>query len=267
MALLRVYRALFVAQVQNASQYRLQSVLWLLFSVIRPVIFLAAWSAVARAQGGSVQGMTPADFATYYLTLTLVSQLTQSWNAWDFEFEVRNGTLSSKLLRPLHPIHYAVVENVVWKLVTIVVLLPVLVVLAWSFEARFATTQPWQVVAFATSVLVAAALRFVFWWSIACAAFWTTRVHAVAELTDRLTFVFGGIIGPIGLLPGVFQYVAYALPFGYMLGVPADILRGGASPQTALLLIGGQLGWLGLSWLALQWAWRRGVRQYAAVGA
>lgn len=267
MALPRVYRALFVAQVQNASQYRLQSVLWLLFSVIRPVIFLAAWSAVARAQGGSVQGLTPADFATYYLTLTLVSQLTQSWNAWDFEFEVRNGTLSSKLLRPLHPIHYAVVENIVWKGITLVVLVPILVALAWSFDAHWDRIQPWQVAAFAASVLVAAALRFVFWWAIACAAFWTTRVHAVAELADRLSFVFGGTIGPIGLLPGVFQYVAYALPFGYMLGVPADMLGGGASPRTALLLLAGQLAWLGLSWLALRWAWRRGVRQYGAVGA
>jgi len=43
---IRTYRALLVAQIQAASQYRVQSILWMLFSVIRPVIFLAAWVAV-----------------------------------------------------------------------------------------------------------------------------------------------------------------------------------------------------------------------------
>ena len=34
-----------------------------------------------------------------------------SWDAYDFEFEVRQGKLSPKLLRPLHPLHYAIVEQ------------------------------------------------------------------------------------------------------------------------------------------------------------
>ena len=41
-ALPRIYRVLFVANFQAATQYRVQSVLWLLFAVIRPVVFLAA---------------------------------------------------------------------------------------------------------------------------------------------------------------------------------------------------------------------------------
>jgi ABC-type uncharacterized transport system permease subunit len=44
--LLRIYRALFVAEFQAAAQYRVQSVLWLLFPIIRPLVFRAAASAV-----------------------------------------------------------------------------------------------------------------------------------------------------------------------------------------------------------------------------
>ena len=101
--LLRVYRQLFVAQFQSAAQYRIQFVLWMLFSVIRPTIFLAAWVAVARARGGEVGGYSAADFAGYYIGLALVLHLTASWNSYEFEYEVRHGGLSSKLLRPLHP--------------------------------------------------------------------------------------------------------------------------------------------------------------------
>jgi ABC-2 type transport system permease protein len=263
---IRTYRALFVAQIQAAAQYRVQSVLWMFFSVIRPVIFLAAWVSVANAQGGSVGGYDVRDFAGYYVAVSLVSQLAMSWNAYDFEFEIRMGRLSPKLLRPLHPIHYAVVENVIWKLTTIVPLLIVLTVVVVTFDPRFRTT-PAHIALFVPSILLAAALAFVSGWVVAAVAFWTTRVHAVATLWDRAAFIFAGQIAPLALLPDPLQVIALALPFGYIVGVPAEILRGGVDVPTALLLMAGQAFWLAFFLVAFQFVWRAGVRQYSAVGA
>ena len=133
--MIRTYRALLVAQIQAAAQYRVQSILWMFFSVIRPVIFLAAWVAVANAQGGQIGAYDTRDFAGYYVALALVTNLVFSWNAYDFEFEIRMGRLSPKLLRPLHPIHYAVVENLVWKMTTMIPLLLILGVVIVTFDA------------------------------------------------------------------------------------------------------------------------------------
>ncbi len=264
--LLHIYNVLFVANFQQAAQYRVQSVLWLLFAVIRPVVFLAAWSAAANAQGGAIGDFSVGDFAAYYVCLTLVGQLTMSWNAYDFEIEIRQGKLSPKLLRPLHPLHYAVVENLVWKVTTLPALVPALILIAWTFQARFAT-QPWQLVVFVPSVLLAVALRFVFGWVVAALAFWTTRIHAIMHLYDRLTFLFAGQIAPLSLLPGPLAALAYALPFGYMLWAPSEILRGGASFEQAALILAGQTVWLAVSWVAFVVIWRMGLRQFSAVGA
>ena len=119
MTLVRIYRALLLAGFQQAAQYRVQSLLWMLFAVIRPVIFLAAWVAVAVAQGGDIAGYKVGDFAAYYVCLTFVSQLTMAWNSHEFEWEVNQGRLSAKLLRPLHPLHYSVVDNLIFKLNTL----------------------------------------------------------------------------------------------------------------------------------------------------
>ena len=264
--MIRTYRALLVAQLQAASQYRVQVILWMLFSVIRPVIFLAAWVAVANSQGGKIGAYDVRDFAAYYIALSLVSCLTASWNAYEFEYEVRFGRLSPKLLRPLHPIHYAVVENFVSKLMQIVPLAIVLVLVSFSFDARFRTT-PAHIVLFVPSVVLAAALSFLSGWVLATTAFWTTRVHAISTFWDRAAFIFAGQIAPLALLPGPLQAISLALPFGYILGVPAEILRGGVDVSTALLLMGGQLIWLAIFYFALQGVWRAGVRQYSAVGA
>ena len=261
-----IYRALLVANLQAASQYRVQSALWLLFAVVRPVVFLAAWSAAAAAQGGAIGDYAIGDFAAYYVCLTLVTQLTMAWNAYDFELEVRQGKLAPKLLRPLHPLHYAVAENLIYKLTTIPVLLPALAIIAWSFQARFAT-QPWQVAVFVVSVTLAAALRFVFGWVMASLAFWTTRVHGIMHLYDRVVFVFAGQIAPLSLLPGPLAVIGYALPFAYMLWAPAEILRGGMQPDQAMLVLAAQGVWLLVSWLAFVLVWRLGLRQFSAVGA
>lgn len=264
--MIRIYQALLVAQLQAVSQYRVQSVLWMLLEIIRPVIFLAAWVAVANSQGGQIGSYDVRDFAAYYIALTLVLQLVFSWNAYDFEYEVRQGRLSPKLLRPLHPIHYAVVENFVWKVTTFIPLAICLAVVALTFDARFRTT-PAHLVLFIPSVLLGAALGFLSGWVVATTAFWTTRVHAVSTLWDRGIFIFAGMIAPLALLPGPLETVARVLPFGYMLGVPAEILRGGVDVPTAMLLIGGQAIWVVIFYVAYQRVWRAGVRQYSAVGA
>jgi ABC-2 type transport system permease protein len=185
------------------------------------------------------------DFAAYYVCLSLVSQLTMAWNLYEFELEIRQGKLAPKLLRPLHPLHYALVENLVFKMTTLPALLPALLIIAWTFQAHF-ETQPWHIVLFVPSVALAAALRFVVGWVLASVAFWTTRVHAVMHLYDRLTFVFAGQIAPMSLLPGPLAALGYALPFSYMLWAPTEILR---------------------VWWFASWFWRFGVSNYTGASA
>jgi viologen exporter family transport system permease protein len=262
----RLYRVLFVASFQQMAQYRIQSVLWLLLAVIRPVVFLAAWSAAAATQGGSIGGYSIGDFAAYYVCLTLVSQLTMAWEAYDLEFEVRQGKLAPKLLRPLHPIHYTVVANVVYKITTLPALVPALVLIGWTFQARF-ETQWWQVAIFVPSVVLAAALRFVFGWFLGAFAFWTTRLHAIMHLYDRVVFLLSGQVAPLSLLPGPLATLGYALPFGYMMWAPAELLRGGMAYDQAIVTLGAQLTWLVVSSIAYVVVWRLGLRQFSAVGA
>ncbi|MGH2602073.1 MAG: ABC transporter permease [Dehalococcoidia bacterium] len=264
--LLRTYRALLLAQLQAAMQYRLQMFLYVFFSFMRPIIFLAAWSAVAAAQGGTVAGYDQGAFAAYFVAAMLVTHFTFAWNAYDFEYQVRQGQLSSKLLRPLHPVHHSVAENIVWKAFTAVAVLGVSVFIAITFGARF-ETQPWHLALGIPSVLLGAVLYFTLDITLASIAFWTTRVHAAVTLYQRAAFIFAGQIAPLALLPGPLQAVAYVLPFGYTLGVPADILRGGPTFEEAIRMVAGQVVWVVLALAIFRAVWRAGLRAYTAVGA
>jgi ABC-2 type transport system permease protein len=189
-----------------------------------------------------------------------------AWNSHEFEWEVNQGRLSAKLLRPLHPLHYSVVDNLIFKINTLPVLGVILILVSMSFGAIY-RTEPWQVVAFVPSVLLAAALLFVFNWVIAALAFWATRMRTANTLFQRASFVFAGQIAPIGLMPGWLQAVSFALPFWYMIGAPTEILRGGLTPEQVGLILLGQAAWLVVTYVAFVWVWKRGLRAYSAVGA
>jgi ABC-2 type transport system permease protein len=266
MSLIATYKALLLAGFQQMAQYRIQSLLWMLFAIIRPVIFLAAWVAIATAQGGTVSGYTVGGFAAYYVCLAWVSQMVMAWNSQEFEWEVNQGRLSAKLLRPLHPLHYSVVDNIVYKVTTLPVLAVILVVISLAFDAQF-RTEPWHILVFVPSVILAGALFFVFGYIIASLAFWATRMRTANTLWQRASFVFAGQIAPIALMPGWLQAMAYGLPFWYMQGAPAEFLQGSVTPERAAFILAGQTVWLIVCYAAFRVVWRRGVRAYSAVGA
>lgn len=264
--MIRVYRALITQSIQVLSAYRVSLFLYALFSFIRPIIFLAAWTAVAESQGGRLGTFSRTDLGGYFAIAIIVTHLTAAWDFFEFEWEIRRGSLSPKLLRPLHPINYSIVNNVLWKIMTSIVVVPVAIAVAITFEARFATT-PAHLALGAVSVVLAGALTFIFGWIFASVAFWTTRVQAVVTLYQRTAFIFSGQVAPLLLLPFPLLVAALVLPFGYMLGVPTEILRGGVDVGTALLLIGGQVVWLTIGIVLYRIVWSAGLRQYSAVGA
>ena len=264
--MIQIYRALLIQAFQQMAQYRVAMFLYALFSFIRPIIFLAAWLAVAESQGGRLGAFSSSDLAAYFVITIIVTHATQAWDFFEFEYEILQGRLSPKLLRPLHPIHYSITGNILWKLQTSIAVVPVAILIAITFNARF-TTTPSHLILGAVSTVLGAALAFTFGWVFASAAFWTTRVQAVVTLYQRTAFIFSGQIAPLALLPGPLLAVAYGLPFAYMLGVPSDILRGGPDIATALLMIGGQIVWLAVAVIVYRIVWNAGLRQYTAVGA
>jgi ABC-2 type transport system permease protein len=261
-----LYRAQFKTTIAEQFQYRGALVIWLIGLILEPVIYLSVWSTVARSQGGSVDGFTAADFAAYYLVALVVSQATFTWIMWEMEYWIRQGTLSPLLVRPVHPIHRHIANNLTFKLLTMAVVVPVVAVLAIVFEPNFAISA-WSAVAFVPALGMAMALRFAVEWTLASAAFWVTRVSAINQLYFVVFLFLSGFGVPLDLLPGPVRVVAEWLPFYRMLGFPVELLLRRLSPNQALIGFAAQLGWLAIAVTILNVVWARGVRQYSAVGA
>ena len=264
--LLDVYRAQFKVSIAFQLQYRAALVIWLIGMVLEPLIYLVVWSAVARAGGGQAGNYTSADFAAYFIVMMLVNHATFTWIMHEFEYRIRHGQLSPKLLRAVHPIHADIAENVTYKLLTLAVMVPASVALILVFRPRF-DPPLWAVAAFVPALMLAFAVRFLVEWTLALAAFWATRISAVNQTYFVALLFLSGQIAPLSLFPRWVELAASVLPFRWMVAFPVELLLGRLSPREALAGFGAQVVWLMLSLALLQGVWRASVRRYSAVGA
>jgi ABC-2 type transport system permease protein len=262
----QIYAQQFKTSLAMMLQYRASLVIWLIAHVLEPLIFLVVWSAVSRSSGGSVGGYSPGDFAAYFIVLMLVNHVTYTWVMYEYEYEVRHGTLSFALLKPLHPIHSNIADNVSSKLITLPGMAVVAVILALIFRPVF-HLQLWALAAFIPALFLAFLVRFLMEWMLALAAFWTTRVSAVNQVYFVVALFLSGQLAPIALLPLPVRVAAFILPFRWTVGFPVELFLGKLTPMQALTGIAVQLVWLGLSLLLMRVVWRAGLRIYSAVGA
>lgn len=263
---LRMFATLFRIAILGQIQYRASGMIWMIGSVLEPTIYLVVWSEVAEARGGVVAGFGAREFAAYYITYLFVNHLTFTWVMQVFQFRVQYGDFSSQLLRPIHPVHGDVADNLAYKLVMMVVMLPAVALLVFSFEPRWEVV-PWSLAAALPAIVLGFAVRFCIEWTIALAAFWTTRVTAINQIYFTVLLFVSGRVAPLALLPVWLADVARGLPFYWMIGFPVELAVGRVAPAEAWAGFGMQALWLAASVAVIASAWRFAVRRFSAVGA
>jgi ABC-2 type transport system permease protein len=134
------------------------------------------------------------------------------------------------------------------------------------FKPSF-TAVPWAIAAFIPALLMAFLMRFLLEWTLAQAAFWTTRTSAINQIYYVLALFLSGQIAPITLFPSPIRMAATILPFRWMIGYPVELLLGRLTPTEALTGLAVQAVWLALSLVLMRVVWRAGIRVYSAVGA
>jgi ABC-2 type transport system permease protein len=267
-----VYRANLKVAIAQMLQYRFTILIWAVWGFVGPLISLAVWTAATSAHGSAITGKATgatygrADFAAYFLVYMIFGHLTMSWDAFEFAYRVRDGNLSPRLLKPLHPIHGDVCANIAFKLCTSVMLLPIWVLLFVLLRP----TPPhslWQLALAAPALVLAGILRYVWQYSLAVIAFWTTRVEALNELYFALDSFLAGRIAPLALMPGWLGAIALYSPFRSMGSFPVELALGRVPVNQILPGFGLQVVWLVVGLAVFRALWAGGIKQYSAVGA
>lgn len=265
---LRSLAAYLRASLAVMFQYRGEIVLWALWGVVYPLVAMAMWRAAIEGapNGQAIQGLDAGDFAAYFLLTMVVGHVATAWDVYEMGYLVRTGKMSPKLLRPVLPLWESLADNIAYKVLTLVLLIPLWAGIAFFTQPTFETT-PGDLPLAVPAVLLGAAVHYIWNYNLGLLAFWVTRMDALSGLWWGLNLFLGGRLAPLGLLPLPLQWVAAVLPFKWIIWFPTAALMGKLSPDAMAWGLLYQAGWLAGGIVAFRLIWRAGVRQYAAVGA
>ena len=264
-ALARVYRALIKVAWATALEYRAQILLWIL-SFFFPLVMMAVWLALVD-EVGPAAGWNRGDFVSYYVGVAMVRHLSTVWILWAWDEDIRTGTLSVKLLKPLDPFHHYLCDQLGWKLFIFIIIVPAVAVVAWLLPVISYPLTLARLVAVILSVVLGFALNMLMCSAFGVLAFWSTQVRNLYSLWYGAGEFLSGWIAPLALFPASFRHVAYLLPFRSTLGFPVEILMGQLTwPEIGFgFAVTG--GWMLIFLILYRVLWRIGLKRYEAVGA
>jgi ABC-2 type transport system permease protein len=252
----------------EAIAYRAEMIVWVL-STTMPFVMWVMWSAVA--QGAPVVGQSgrsygPGAFSAYFLCTFIVRQLVSSWASWEMNWEVRQGTLAMRLLRPMHPIISYAVGHLAALPMRVGVTIPVigLIFITGASKQLPSDLRIWAL--WLPCLAGAWLVAFLSNVAIGTLSFFMESSLKVMEVWLACLMVFSGYLIPLDLFPPVLRTVAELLPFRYQIGLPVEVMTGAYSPEQAAHLIAVQWAWaVGLGFIAF-FAWRQGVKRFQAFG-
>ena len=265
--MLKIYKNLWFVNWAEHWQYRANLLMYLLYWLVSPVIYLAVWSSIAAAKG-EVNGYTANDFVTYYMCLLIVDQVTSNIVIHNLAYKIIDGVIASEIIKPVHPILTGtLVNNISFKALNMVGFIPIWFVLNLLFKPDYAAVSLGNVLLAIPFMLAGFLIGFFLSAAITCIAFFTTRVYSIHEFYYAFYILFSGQFVPLGLMPEVIQNIARYLPFQLMIYFPVQLILGRAETGQIWNATLVAVVWLAIAYAIFRMVWSRGLRQYASVGA
>jgi ABC-2 type transport system permease protein len=263
------YRHILGIGLQNNLTYRVNFLFRALFGLIPLMAQLSVWRTIYAGKGSdSIGGYTYAQMVSYYLMVVIVDMLTAVYeDDWQIAADIKDGNISQFLLKPINFIGYRLSLFFSGRLVyAAVAIVPVAAFILFQSHYFVWPAGGVTLVCFLIALVQTALLQFFTSFAMAMLAFWVTEVSTFIFILYAFEYLASGHLFPLDILQPGLQHVLACTPFPYQLYFPVSVYLG---KVTGVALLQGMLiqtGWVVAAWLGAVWMWRRGIKQYSAVG-
>ena len=262
------YRKVFNSGLQNTFVYRWNFLLRSLFGLVPLVGTVLIWRAIFAGSKTPVGSYDYASMIWYFLLVILVDNLvTPSEDEWQIASDIREGQISSFMIKPLNYLGYRLSLFISARIVyTLVTVLPMAAALYWFREYIVLPKSYGTWPLFFVSTAMAASISFLIAYTLALMAFWILEISTIVFILFSFEYFLSGQTFPLDIMPAWFQAILRWLPFPYELFFPVQIfLERVRGPElwTGLAI---QAGWVMVMFAAAQTMWKHGIRHYQAVG-
>jgi ABC-2 type transport system permease protein len=249
--------------------YRANFCLEILSGILSSLIVVFLWIAIYRSGAREViGGYSIQEMVTYLLGGGLINSfiLTTAENP-ETSQSIQDGTLSSLLVQPMSPYAIWFVRDLGTKVFFFLLgLAGYLVVFLFFRQYLVLTASLGHFALFLAAMVLATLLQFLLFEALSLLAFWVENTYGIRFTMRVIMEVVGGAIIPLSFFPEVLEKLFLLLPFHYLIYLPMQIYLGKMPPgHVPGEFIKEALWIVGLACVNMI-IWKKGVRQYVAMG-
>lgn len=251
---------------QRALTYRFNAFSYRLGEVVEIIILILMWRSVYSYES-VIRGYTLQEMITYILIGNLVNVMVRNWLPDVVAQDIKDGTLSFFLVKPVAYFKYIIFREIGRISVTFFMSLAAQILIIGFFIKYISfPANPLSLLIIVGMIILAFITELFLSFLIGLIGFWTIEVGGLYSTINRLTKFFSGGYFPLSLLPLGIVQASFLLPFAYSFFVPAQLYLGKINIQTGLQGIMVQIGWIFLLYLLIKMVRKKGLRVYEGVG-
>jgi ABC-2 type transport system permease protein len=207
--------------------YRFDIVTSMIFTISKILLAYILWGAIFGNQS-VISGFTFNSMLSYYIISSFLSQLDQSSNVgWQIAGEIRNGSFSKYIIRPMGIFRYFTAQTAGVTAFLLSFNLIAAMIWVFIFRINFVISSNYQIILAALSLTFLGLLFMIqinYFIGILAFKFLDTGIFMMIK-DNIVQFVTGALI-PITLLPSEIIRVMTFFPFYYISYLPSMLLLG-----------------------------------------
>ncbi len=259
---MKKYFAFLKLSFQEELFYRTNFFFYFLDKSLWFLVELLFWS-VALVGNRSVGGYDYQGIFQYLLVIYLIRILAVTGVDFWLSNSIQTGSISKRLLQPFSMFWGMLFHQYGRKIYRLIYVLVALG--AVSLISKFQISLV-SIIIFGLTIINAVLLSYLIRFLLGILAFWLINISSVLWLFHNTIDFLGGGWLPVSLFPTWAESLLKGLPFYLTLGFPADYFQGKIGLALTGQLILMQLTWISLLFILVQVFWRRGIKEYEAVG-
>lgn len=248
------------------TTYRLNFIMWRFRTVLQLLTIYFLWTIIIPS-GSQIFGYTQPQILTYILLSPFITALVFATRTQEIGANINDGDLSVYLLRPINYFFYWFARDTGDKVMNMTFSIIELSVLYFLLRPPIIIQTNFMLyVLFAIVIILAVILQFIIGAFLGLIGFWSPEIWAPRFIYFILRDFLAGLIFPIDIFPRVFRMVMEFLPFQYLLYFPLKIYLGQISIPVILRGASIMIFWILLLGFLLYLVWKKGLKEYSAVG-
>ena len=222
------------------------------------------WTSI-YSQGNQIGSYSLNEIISYYIFVTIFELLFTANTAWSIGEEIKNGQITSSVLKPIGYLEYKFAQSSGAFLYRMMFFAPIIIVVL--FLLRGLLTQPADNFGYLFFVILAVMsyiLNYLIYYIVGIVSFWVADNYGFFFACMVVISFMQGQWMPLDLLPGWFATLGNYLPFKYLFFVPVTIASGTTSFDYTMILI--PTLWITALYFFAHFLYIRGIKKYEGYG-